>query len=233
MSLQTIPTTRPNNPFFGTLPDELIQHVFGYLKGPPPYLDRALIATETVCKDWQSNLILREERASATPRIAQSIEAQFPQALVQAFQHYHTRLGLLPVLNLGAKMGTRDYIDYLSPAQMTQSVMQFNERCGRHATRPGVAFKIHSRERDYTLAIFQRYIGDRDHWAVGSENGNTVISGLYHKRHAATAHNGSSSFFNNCQGCLVFEGAGNTYARQIPEQFLPNLLRGQDPDFSL
>lgn len=161
MPLQIAPVAAHGNKLFDQLPEDMVVLIFEKLKEESGSIistlqngDQTIMATEMVCKNWQNNPFLRREREEASTRLRQRENLQkvhlemrelneYPLGMVRAFRNSRTPISQLPVLDLGNRMGGAGYIDFIQPADMTQSVMRFRDRFGR----PGIALKIHASQR--------------------------------------------------------------------------------------
>lgn len=192
MSAQVVPVVTGNQ-FFELLPDDVSISIFEFLKGEKGSLarsadDKAVVATARVCRAWQNNPILENEREEASARLHQRINLQnthielveqrnYPQQMIQFFRNCNLPIARLPVLDFGDRMGETGYVDMLSPADMTHPIMRFKDRLDR----PGIAFHVEGyadgqveifdqqrqiRELSGVLAIFKR-LPNGDLWKVG------------------------------------------------------------------
>jgi hypothetical protein len=213
-------TIRPGNQFFDRLPEDVQRSAFEFLKKENAD-DKAVIATAAVCKNWRDNASLRGERAASTARLSNSISNRYPPEIVQVFQNSGPPISRLPVLALGNRRGCTDYIDFIEPADMRDSVMRFQDVFGR----PGIAFKIRFRGDDVVLTIFKRYADGRK-WVHAWGGGHSFLERHYNKRHKENSHT-DSPHQNFCPTCPFVMGS------IVHPAVLSGLLNGTDPDFSL
>src|SRR5579872_5094683 len=106
------------NQFFDQLPEDAIRSVFEFLKPDRGSLsigsadDRAIVATSAICRNWQADPTLEEEREEASTRLHQRANLQnvhremnllneYPPAMVQVFRSSRMPISQLPVLDLG------------------------------------------------------------------------------------------------------------------------------------
>lgn len=149
MTTQLILATNLGNQFFNALSPDIVREIFKFITGDTKDIsqssqndDRSIIATKMVCKAWQENHALENERAEAATRILQRMLG-CPSAMIQVFQKSRTPIYRLPVLDLGNQIGRTDYIDFIQPANMPHSVMRFRDQ----SSRPGIALKIRASRR--------------------------------------------------------------------------------------
>ena len=144
----------------------------------------------------------------------------------------------LPQLNLNGKQGHTDYIDFLTPPDMTSPVMTFRDRFNR----PGIAIllagkkpgqmvsplwcdeKVNTSTLCNVLALFQRYTDETSRWSFGWGNSNSIIEkicGGYHEDHG---HTGPTIMA--CENC-PFVGAS------INTDLFQDILKGTNPILEL
>lgn len=78
----------------------------------------------------------------------------------------------IPVLNIGERMGSTGYVDFIKSSEMTSSVMKGVD----HAKRAFVSFDIQcdGKKEGYTggrgvITCFQRYTDDLNKWCIGGD----------------------------------------------------------------
>ncbi len=231
------------NQFFDRLPDELITSAFEFLKAPngsspSDNNDKAILATSLVCRSWQINTGLQEERKQALSRLKNDavVNPIYSKDMLEIFRHCHLSVARLPVLDLGNRMG--EYIDILKPEDMTHPIMRFKDQ----DDRPGIAFHIEGyadgsiqylgvaipiQNISGVLAVFKRY-NDENVWKIGMGG---LLSGtmgrLHNDRHKENDHIGS--IFEKCPTCPSGFQSGDD-ANYLS---LYNLLTGKDPLFRI
>jgi hypothetical protein len=230
-----------------SLPNDTIASIFEFFKGENGSLsilgdDRVIIATASVCKDWQNNPILITERREASARLRQRIHDelivnnQYPQRMIQLFRNCNLPIARLPALDLGDRVG--DYIDFLRPWNMTHPVMRFKDLRGRS----GIAFHVEGYANGQielfdqpiqihtlsgVLAVFKRSANENN-WRVGIGgrlNGSMIRA--HNQHHDNTGHVGPR--IQACPNCP----SGMQSADAMSYNTLFKLLAGQDPLFRI
>lgn len=169
------------------MPDDAFTLIAQYLspeRGNSWESDRWMMATAKVCKAWNNNPVLKEERQKAAARIclrliSPQIKVLSDYSSLYTFPFLNTRFGKgpLPTLPLtGHNNG--QYITVL-PKDMKAPVMQFKDPLGR----PGFALHlkgrdiepiqrnaqnrpIHVRDLEGVVTFFRRYPHSTSHWAT-------------------------------------------------------------------
>jgi hypothetical protein len=253
MSAPVVPVVTGNQ-FFDRLPDDATTSIFEFLKGEKGSLarsgdDKAVVATARVCRDWQNNPVLENEREEASARLHQRINLQnthselveqrnYPQQMIQLFRNCNLPIARLPVLDFGDRMGGTGYVDMLRPADMTHPIMRFKDQFGR----PGIAFHVEGhadgqveifdqqrqiRDLSGVLATFKRYTNG-DSWKVGMGGIlNSTMSRLHNDRHNDAGHVGPQIMA--CPNCPSGMQSGDN----VSYNTLSDLLAGRDPLFRI
>jgi hypothetical protein len=86
----------------------------------------------------------------------------------------------LPVLDLGGRGGTTDYIDFLKPEELAAPVM-----IGTDAwRRKFVAFRLKVEgKRDMVMTLFERYSDDHSTWSCGTRGDRRICDQLVGSGH--------------------------------------------------
>lgn len=164
MSASSSIVARSGNQFFDQLPNDAVRSVFEFLKGEngsiplsSPADDRTTVATVSVCKNWQNNPTLREERQEGATRLHQRaalqnvhdqmIEREYPPKMVELLRSRNLNIRQLPVLDVKvrhlffpATLRTDHEIDYTdcNKENLTHPIMKFKTE----DNRPGLVFHI-------------------------------------------------------------------------------------------
>ncbi len=238
-----IPAINTNNQFFNQLPDDCTPTICKFLD------DQSVITTASVCRGWKNNPTLENKRQEYYTRLY----LKYPIEMRELFQNCNSPIWQLPVLELGGRRGSTDYIDFLQPEEMNQSVMRFRDRY----RRSGIALKIQAtpayirrralsrivdnirhyeirqigqffrnwgQSEENVLALFQRYTNSTAQWAYGWGNSDNTIERMYNDRHNQHGH--VSSVYMECSTCPFIN-------RRPSDTVLRDLLTNQDPDFKL
>ena len=111
-------------------------------------------------------------------RLRQDHKLPYPFEVIELFVNNGYHLSELPILDLGLKIGSTEYIDFVEPEEMTAKIMRFTDRIGRI----GIIFRIRGLSDGYayigykfkisdictTLALFKRYAYTEDSiWSLG------------------------------------------------------------------
>jgi len=89
----------------------------------------------------------------------------YPERLVQSFKNYGVDIYTLPVLDLKNRGGNTDYIDFLTPEDMTAPIMRFVDKF----RRPGLAFLLRGPKNESgVVSVFQRYTENSRTWVYGT-----------------------------------------------------------------
>jgi len=196
--------------------------------------DRSIIATDLVCRNWRDNLVLREERREAAPRLHLSQERlitdEYPQEMVQSFLAGNVPIPRMPILDVRGL----DNIADIQPEDMTDPVMRFQDQHGR----PGIALKIQARRGFHfpryplvrgdtiVLSIFKRYSDPESGlWVYGWGGSDSRIENVIVRMHNENEHEGEMPA-GACPTCPL-----GTLSRIYP--ILPSLLGDEDPDFRI
>ena len=135
----------------------------------------------------------------------------------------------LPQLDLKGMQGHTDYIDFITPRDMTSPVMTFRDRFNR----PGIAILLATKKSCSNvevipetlcnvLALFQRYTEDARCWSYGWGDSDGCIENLYNDYHSDHGHTGIMA----CKECPFANASINT-------NILKNILQGTDPILEL
>lgn len=195
--------------------------------------DRSMAASAQVCKVWSKNLIghLEDEYCR---RIGYRSE------IIKALRSRKLSLWRLPVLDLGGRMGSTDYIDFLQDKDMTSPLMRFMDarkrvglavRCRGNADG-NVDFGKDKNRKEYRIrdlssvvAVFRRHTSGNS-WVYGGYWEFGVISRISRVVHKPNHQLGCEA--DLCPNCpLANRGQGRII------QWTSNLIKGIDPAIKL
>lgn len=212
------------NYFFNELPDDLIPGVAQFLD------DKTLVSTTRVCRNWRDNPELNKERTIVQKKQDLLLEVEgYPARLIKLFRNCNFPIRQLPVLRLdNDPRADRDYIDFLTPADVSHPVMRIKTPDGR----PGFALTLHgiaesTRNLTGILAVFKRNRVRKYNFDPGSQLWVTgekeSIERCYRIWHSQNAHRREDG---DCPSCPYI-------GVSIKDKVISNLLKGEDPIFSL
>jgi hypothetical protein len=145
----------------------------------------------------------------------------------------------LPQLDLKGRMGSTDYIDFVTPNDMTSPVMKFRDRFNR----PGIAIhivgktpgvmvkdlygdeKTDSSTLNNVLALFQRYSDTTGKWSYGWGRSKFAIEHVYNAYHQTHGHANDSKIMA-CDDCPFVNAC-------ISSDLLTQILTGTNPILTL
>jgi len=131
--------------------------------------------------------------------------SEFPNEFVDALKTYrNVTVEDLPVLNLGDRMGSTDYIDFLQEKDMPlgSDLAVYKDKYGR----AGMALHIKGGTLSLVIAVFQRYSDSMSLWCYGLYKSGHELNEVYDNVHDPDRKHGIMA----CGGCPPFQcGASN------------------------
>lgn len=144
----------------------------------------------------------------------------YPEDYETVFRDHYQAIKDLPVLDLKGRQGHTDYIDFLTPKDMTKPVMRFVDKFNR----PGIAIHLRCKhgawaDEEIVLALFQRYTGEPSKWTYGWGNSRHFLEHAYNDHHEPDHKNECSIMA--CDDCPIV-------GSRIKTRLLESILNGTD-----
>jgi hypothetical protein len=154
------------------------------------------------CKDINDNI--KNTYKIYKTLLSNKLNGEYPITLVNLLQKYNINLLDLPILDLKGRTGYTDYIDFLTPMDLSSPIMRFKDSYKRY----GISLKLKSKnliEDEYIeiiFTIFRRYT-DRinDMRTIWSYN-KSIISSEYYKYNKSIHNCGNEHYCFDCESKL-------------------------------